>query len=1112
MKKSILFVLALAFAFILLPHVLAEANIAYIVSSSSRASDNVMTAIENTGYSYEVIDDDHLPANFNDYDMIIVGESAENNLDKIPVGSKEVLVENVDKLKDLNLAEYSSFRITTGYEYGMVMTINSITENMSSLIPLYNQPELKLNYLPKGSLQARGFKNIVAKNTYDQNSIIASIDIGGKLYNGDTTSKRTLFFGLVNTGAWTNETQTLFERSITWVMIGEDKDKDGFYGETDCNDNNADVNPDATEIPYDGIDNNCDGVDIADVDGDGYCKAGYVIQNKALQCPNEVGTIGTDCNDADSSVNSGAQELVDKVNQNCVNDAPIFSGVVNDVSWNEDSNAVNVIDLKDYFTDPDGDNLTYGIENTSDNDKISLIIHNSIVSFYSSQNWNGNDYIVFNAVDSNGSKAVTNRINLTVNPVNNAPTLVGNIDNVSWDEDSQKQIDLAPYFNDIDSNLTYDILNNDNVDATFNGGVVTLTPKTDWNGNETVRFVSSDGEFNVNSNDVVLTVNNVNDAPTLFEDINSLNWDENTNLTEAIDLNGYFADIDSNLTYSVRGNTNINVTINDGIVNFSTPEDWNGNETIIFTTSDGEFNVDSNPINLTVNKVNKAPVFDSLTCQTDILEDNGYNCELSASDFENDSFTFSVVNQNNINCNLNGTTLTYAPNPNFFGLGSCLLKVSDGKDSSTKLLDFNISNVNDPPTIVSFDPVQHNVTLLVNEDKRFSINARDIDPDMLDIKWFLDGNFTKSGSGYSYDTNVTGEHELSVTVSDGKIFQTNVWSVVVKDKSDLTCAQQNGNLCNANQTCNGIISASDGVCCSVACTDKIELTNIQNRCLNSTGNIDISIKKPTSDDSLNVGDKMDVKLSVDNNLDNKLVVKLESYLYDLTTNKIVDKKDGSLNIDKNDKKESNFTFSIPLSSNEGDKYALYTLAKDSKSLYCDEDIVKLDLQRSDYDVGIKDLSLDSTNVCKTGQIKVDATIENKGAQDQEVYLNISSDVVNKETEKFDVGSYGNSNMKTKSYLLDVNKDKDGVYPITFDLYFNDGKDKSTVQKQLDINCTPKEIAKEELNPIAISVNNTEASVKETGSDKKALLFIVVNVFVLLLVALYLLNYVIKFRA
>ena len=72
--------------------------------------------------------------------------------------------------------------------------------------------------------------------------------------------------------------------------------------DTDCDDADATVYPGAPEIPYDGIDQDCSGDDVADADGDGYL---------ALH------TGGDDCNDNDASIFPGSAESADGVDEDC---------------------------------------------------------------------------------------------------------------------------------------------------------------------------------------------------------------------------------------------------------------------------------------------------------------------------------------------------------------------------------------------------------------------------------------------------------------------------------------------------------------------------------------------------------------------------------------------------------------------------------------------------------------------------------------------------------------------------------------------------------------------------------------------------------------------------
>ena len=81
-----------------------------------------------------------------------------------------------------------------------------------------------------------------------------------------------------------------------------DWDQDGLsIDQGDCNDSDGSIHPGAAEVPYDGIDQDCNGSDLIDVDDDGY-----------------PGGSGTDCNDQDATIHPGADEIpYDGIDQDC---------------------------------------------------------------------------------------------------------------------------------------------------------------------------------------------------------------------------------------------------------------------------------------------------------------------------------------------------------------------------------------------------------------------------------------------------------------------------------------------------------------------------------------------------------------------------------------------------------------------------------------------------------------------------------------------------------------------------------------------------------------------------------------------------------------------------
>ncbi len=129
-----------------------------------------------------------------------------------------------------------------------------------------------------------------------------------------------------------------------------DNDGDGYtVDQGDCDDHNPNVHPGAVDVCGNGIDEDCNGADRScqnptdkDQDKDGYIGAAYG---------------GDDCNDTDSTIHPGAQEICgDNIDQNC--NGVIDDGCSTDNNGGDDQQSrvfSNVMwQQEDYTSNPSG--------------------------------------------------------------------------------------------------------------------------------------------------------------------------------------------------------------------------------------------------------------------------------------------------------------------------------------------------------------------------------------------------------------------------------------------------------------------------------------------------------------------------------------------------------------------------------------------------------------------------------------------------------------------------------------------------------------------------------------------------------------------------------------
>lgn len=138
------------------------------------------------------------------------------------------------------------------------------------------------------------------------------------------------------------------------------------------------------------------------------------------------------------------------------------------------------------------------------------------------------------------------------------------IADLSWDEDTAKNITLNNYFSTEDSTaLTYSVQDNPaHVQADINNenSIVTLTPEQNWHGTNQIIFIATDslGEQKA-SNEITLTVEEVNDPPqAVASGFSPQNKAKTSSLTPTLSWTAA-SDPDnkkSELTYQVRISTN----------------------------------------------------------------------------------------------------------------------------------------------------------------------------------------------------------------------------------------------------------------------------------------------------------------------------------------------------------------------------------------------------------------------------------------------------------------------------------------------------------------------------------------------------------------------------
>ncbi len=206
-------------------------------------------------------------------------------------------------------------------------------------------------------------------------------------------------------------------------------------------------------------------------------------------------------------------------------------------------------------------------------------------------------------------------INVFPNATNTAP-VVSDIPNQLYIPEGTPfaTITLDDYVEDAespDSQISWTYTGNVDLSVSIVNRVATITaPDDDWYGFETITFRATDPGGLWDEDPAVFWMEAVNDPPVVGNIPNQYLTEGDT--FAAINLNDFVTDDetpDEYILWSCYGETDLEVTIIDGLATISTPDpDWAGLETITFEAMDYGGLTDEDPATFWLQEVNDAPV------------------------------------------------------------------------------------------------------------------------------------------------------------------------------------------------------------------------------------------------------------------------------------------------------------------------------------------------------------------------------------------------------------------------------------------------------------------------------------------------------------------------
>uniref|UniRef100_UPI0031CE1669 Ig-like domain-containing protein n=1 Tax=Chitinophaga sp. TaxID=1869181 RepID=UPI0031CE1669 len=459
-----------------------------------------------------------------------------------------------------------------------------------------------------------------------------------------------------------------------------------------------------------------------------------------------------------SDGNGGTATVTINITVTPANDAP--TGTDQNITTNEDTPYNGSV----VGSDADGDALTYA-KATDPSHGTVIVNSNGTYTYIPNADYNGPDSFTITIDDGNGG-AVIITINITVTPVNDAPTAFNQI--VTTPEDTQYAGSVIGTDADGDA-LTYSKASDPahgtaivNADGTF-----TYSPNANYNGPDLFTIQLNDNHGGTTTVTITITVTPVNDAPTAADQ--TITTPEDTPYNGSVTGNDVDGDV---LTYAKATDPSHGTVIvnSSGTYTYTPATDYNGPDSFTITINDGNGGTVTVTVNITVVPVNDAPAATNQTITTP--EDTPYNGSVTGTDADGDALTYNKSTDplhGTATVNADGT-YAYTPNANYNGADNFTIVINDGHGGTTTItVNITVTPVNDAPTGSDL-----NITTPKNTAYTGNITGNDIDGDVLTYSKATDPSHgtvvvnTNGSFTYTPATGYVGNDNFTVVISDGQ--------------------------------------------------------------------------------------------------------------------------------------------------------------------------------------------------------------------------------------------------------------------------------------------------------------------------------------------------------